>query len=81
MWQRRFWEHTIRDELDYQRHMDYVHYNPVEHEVASCPHVWPYSSFSQCVRDGLYTPDWCCVCDGRLVRAPDFSELESTVGE
>ena len=44
-------------------------------------HAWPHSSFSRCVREHLYAPDWCCVCDGRLVNAPDSSELESTVGE
>ena len=81
VWQRRFWEHTIRDELDYERRMDYVHYNPVKHEVATCPHCWPHSSFLRCVRDGLYTSDWCCVCDGRVVYAPDFGGLKQTVGE
>jgi len=45
VWQRRFWEHTIRDEQDFETHMDYMHYNPVKHGLARCPHAWPYSSF------------------------------------
>jgi len=45
VWQRRFWEHTIFDEGDFDRHFDYIHYNPVKHGLASCPHAWPASSF------------------------------------
>ena len=41
VWQRRFWEHTIRDEHDFRRHLDYIHYNPVKHGLATCPHSWP----------------------------------------
>ena len=46
VWQRRFWEHTIDDEDEFERFFDYVHYNPVKHGHTSCPHLWPYSSFS-----------------------------------
>jgi putative transposase len=42
VWQRRFMEHTIRDEGDFERHLDYIHYNPVKHGLVSCPHAWPY---------------------------------------
>ena len=42
IWQRRFWEHRIRDELDYQRHMDYIHYNAVKHGYVERPIDWPY---------------------------------------
>ena len=42
IWQYRFWEHTIRDELDYQRHMDYIHFNPVKHGFVGTVQEWPY---------------------------------------
>ncbi|HFE31869.1 MAG TPA: transposase [Gammaproteobacteria bacterium] len=58
VWQRRFWEHTIRDENDWQRHMDYIHYNPVRHGHAQVPGEWPYSSFKRCVQKGWYSPNW-----------------------
>jgi putative transposase len=64
VWQRRFWEHTIRDERDFQNHMDYIHYNPVKHGLAACPHAWPYSSFDKWVREGRYPVDWACSCHG-----------------
>jgi putative transposase len=41
VWHRRFWEHTIRDEADHERHPDYIHYNPVKHGLVTCPHLWP----------------------------------------
>ena len=44
IWQRRFWEHLIRDQEDYNRHIDYVHFNPVKHGYVTDPHQWPYSS-------------------------------------
>jgi putative transposase len=53
VWQRRFWEHAIEDEADFERHLDYLHFNPVKHGLVSCPHLWPYSSFSRRVRTGL----------------------------
>jgi hypothetical protein len=46
VWQRRFWEHAIRDEDDWRRHVDYVHYNPVKHGYVSRPEDWPWSSFA-----------------------------------
>ena len=58
IWQRRFWEHTIRDERDYAAHMDYVHFNPVKHGLVAHAADWPYSSFRRCVARGLYPPDW-----------------------
>ena len=58
VWQRRFWEHLIRDENDWQRHMDYIHYNPVKHGWSETPATWPYSSFSRCVKKGLYEANW-----------------------
>jgi putative transposase len=58
LWQRRFWEHTIRDENDFARHVDYVHFNPVKHGLASRVRDWPFSSFHRYVRDGLLPDDW-----------------------
>ncbi len=58
IWQRRFWEHTIRNEDDWRRHMDYVHYNPVKHGYVDSPAMWPHSSFLHAVRKGWYPYDW-----------------------
>ena len=58
VWQRRFWEHTIRDEEDWRRHMDYIHYNPVKHGLVASPGQWPYSSFGRYVKKGWYEPHW-----------------------
>ncbi|MFZ6049934.1 transposase [Pseudomonas sp. CR3202] len=58
IWQRRYWEHLIRDDLDYQRHFDYIHFNPVKHGHVQCVRDWPYSSFHRAVRDGIYPVDW-----------------------
>ena len=52
IWQRRYWEHTIRDARDHAVHVDYIHFNPVKHGVAGHPADWPYSSFGRCVRLG-----------------------------
>ena len=57
-WQRRFWEHLIRDEEDLRRHLDYIHWNPVKHGCARTMVEWPYSSFHRYVRDGVYAADW-----------------------
>jgi Transposase and inactivated derivatives len=59
IWQRRFWEHAIRDERDFALHADYIHYNPVKHGWAVSPAEWPLSSFSRFVAPGAYPPDWC----------------------
>ena len=58
VWQRRFWEHQIRDEMDYKRHVDYIHYNPVKHGLASSPLAWRFSSFRRYVKAGAYHPEW-----------------------
>ncbi|MBI2836209.1 MAG: transposase [Chloroflexi bacterium] len=58
IWQRRFWEHVIRDQVDFNRHCDYIHYNPVRHGLASMPSDWRYSSFSKFVEKGWYGPEW-----------------------
>jgi putative transposase len=58
VWQRRFWEHTIRDDDDLRSHVDYVHWNPVKHGHAQRVRDWPYSSFHRYVRDGEIAKDW-----------------------
>ena len=58
VWQRGYWEHTIRDDRDYAAHMDYIHFNPVKHGFTESPGVWPFSSFRRCVEAGLYPTQW-----------------------
>jgi len=58
IWQRRFWEHTIRDQEDFDRHFDYIHFNPVKHGWVSSVCDWPFSSFHRAARDGIYPHDW-----------------------
>jgi putative transposase len=58
IWQRRFWEHVIRDERDYERHADYIHFNPVKHGHVERAADWPYSSFHRYVERGIYDLDW-----------------------
>jgi putative transposase len=58
LWQRRFWEHTIRDDRDFAAHVDYIHYNPVKHGLVARVRDWPHSSFHRYVRRGLCPPDW-----------------------
>src|SRR5690606_9629635 len=58
IWQRRYWEHTIRDEHDYWRHMDYLHINPVKHGLVERVADWPYSSFHRLVGAGVYGGEW-----------------------
>jgi putative transposase len=58
VWQRRFWEHLIRDQNDFNRHIDYIHYNPVKHGLVNCVADWPWSSFHRFVKLGFYDRDW-----------------------
>jgi len=58
VWQRRFWEHQIRDEYDWRNHMDYIHYNPVKHGLVVRPADWPWSSFHLAVANGWYEQSW-----------------------
>ena len=58
VWQRRFWEHALRDEHDWRRHIDYIHYNPVKHGHVLTAGQWPFSSFHKAVKMGWYEPDW-----------------------
>jgi putative transposase len=58
IWQRRFWEHRIRDDNDFTRHVDYIHYNPVKHGYVDRVSDWPYSTFHRFVRSGVYSTEW-----------------------
>jgi putative transposase len=81
IWQRRFWEHTVRDEAEYETLCDYIHYNPVKHEHTACPHDWPYSTFARFVKRGHYDHDWCCTCPGKRSRPPELDSVRDIVGE
>jgi putative transposase len=73
LWQRRFWEHQIRDEFDYRRHMDYVHWNPVKHGHVTRVVDWPYSTFHRWLRQGAYVADWggaCADAEGNVFGEP-----------
>jgi putative transposase len=58
IWQRRYWEHTIRDNDDLTRHMDYIHFNPVKHGLVPRVGDWEYSSFHEYAARGDLPPDW-----------------------
>jgi putative transposase len=58
LWQRRFWEHTIRDDRDFERCVDYIHYNPVRHRLVATPSEWAFSSLHRFVRAGILANDW-----------------------
>jgi putative transposase len=58
IWQRRYWEHTLRDERDFERHVEYIHINPVKHGYVTRVSAWPYSSFHRMVKLGVYPEDW-----------------------
>jgi putative transposase len=63
IWQRRYWEHTLRDEIDFERHCNYIHFNPVKHGHVSTVNEWPYFSFQRFVRLGAYPLDWATTGD------------------
>jgi putative transposase len=71
LWQRRYWEHRIRDAADFAAHMDYVHFNPVKHGHVARVVDWPYSTFHRLVADGMYALDWAGSRCGDSVACPD----------
>lgn len=71
-WQRRYWEHTITTELDYSKHIDYVHFNPVKHGYVSQVQDWPYSTFYHFVKDGILPIGWTNILE---VEDNNFGEL------
>ena len=71
IWQRRYWEHAIRNDADFERHVDYIHYNPVKHGLVTRVADWPFSSFHRYVAQGILPGDW----------AGDASDLSGRFGE
>jgi putative transposase len=71
IWQRRFWEHAIRDDTDFERHVDYIHFNPVKHGYVTRVGDWPYSSFHRYVKNSLLPADW----------GGDMAEIAGRFGE
>lgn len=69
-WQRRFWEHQIRDDRDFEKHVEYIHWNPVKHGCVKNVKDWPYSSFHRFVERGVYPSDW----------GSDFDEKQESGG-
>ena len=65
IWQRRFWEHQIRDQTDFNRHMDYIHYNPVKHGLCQQPTQWRWSTIHRLIKSGFYPQNWCCPIAGQ----------------
>lgn len=63
VWQRRYWEHLIRNDAEFARHVDYIHYNPVKHGLADRPANWQWSSIHRYIRLGLVAPNWAEVLD------------------
>lgn len=63
IWQRRFWEHLIQNEEDFERHVDYIHYNPVKHGYVKTPVEWKWSSVHRYIKDGILTKDWATAND------------------
>ena len=73
IWQRRYWEHLIRDEQDYIHHVDYIHYNPVKHGYINRAADWPYSSIHRYIRSGMLDKDW--GTNKMVVRSGDYGEF------
>lgn len=73
LWQRRFWEHLIRDDDDYEKHFDYVHWNPVKHGRVTRVIDWPYSTFHRFVAQEIYPADW-GGCNVELFKGLKFGE-------
>jgi putative transposase len=71
VWQRRYWEHAIRDDADFERHVDYIHFNPVKHGHVTRVRDWPYSSFHRYVEQGVLPLDW----------GGDMSDIAGEFGE
>jgi len=76
VWQPRFWEHMIRDVDDFEKHADYIHFNPVKHGYAKSPGNWEWTTFHTWVRDGHYPTDW-----GGTGVAERVDTLSDTIGE
>ena len=71
IWQRRYWEHAIRDDADLERHVDYIHFNPVKHGHVTRVVDWPHSSFHLYVERGELVADW----------GGDIRDIQGSFGE
>jgi putative transposase len=71
VWQRRYWEHVIRDDKDLANHIEYIHYNPVKHGFTTSPDDWDLSSFHKYVKEGFYPEKW---IPDDSIRNVDFPE-------
>ncbi len=80
VWQRRFWEHHIKDENDLRKHLDYIHYNPVKHGHCQDPSDWPYSTIHKFIANGTYPVGWATGCPP-LSDTNTQIELSSKAGE
>jgi len=58
IWQRRYWEHVIRNEEDYEQHVNYIHFNPVKHGHVNRPVDWEFSSIHRFIRNGIIARNW-----------------------
>ena len=72
VWQNRYFEHTIIDEEDLNKHLDYIHYNPVKHGYVNKARDWKYSSFHEYVKNGFYDEDWCNFEDKYKIKECDY---------
>ena len=81
VWHRRFWEHTLDEDGEMEAFLDYIHYNPVKHRHASCPHVWSASSFARWVAAGCYERSWGCCCENVTKPPRDFDAIRDWIGE
>ncbi len=71
IWQRRYWEHLIRDEVDLKNHVDYIHFNPVKHGLCKKAHEWQWSTFNKFVDLGEYQKNW-DIEENHIIRKLDF---------
>ncbi|MEW6411197.1 MAG: transposase [Candidatus Zixiibacteriota bacterium] len=69
VWQNRYWDHVIRDTADMNRHIDYIHYNPIKHGLATNPFDWTQSSIHKYFERGYYSRDW-----GSLFKVDEVGE-------
>lgn len=76
LWQRRFWEHQIRDERDFEKHVDYIHWNPVKHGYVKQVKDWPYSSFHRFVERGIYPWGWASPAENKPLEDGGFGEMD-----
>ena len=72
IFQRRYWEHTIRTEQDFYRHLDYIHYNPIKHNLVKSSKDYKYTTFEKFVKLGLYEENWCNFEDKNKIADLDF---------